>query len=135
MSNWSSSYEKRRDGFNIVAAITYTDGETTITEQFSGVDLTEAAIAEQARKRIRNVLEVGDAALIALQSGPITIPDAPVTDEKAQAVAAANLALSTAVRNAQFKALADPHVDAALAALDAAQTALAQSAQTATIEG
>lgn len=120
---WTASYTKSRVGFNIVAAIQYTDGKTTISEQFPGTDLTDAMIAEQARKRIQNVLEIGDIALAALQGGNIIIPEAPDNSQK-QAVVNAQVALNDAVRKAQFRALNDPDVDAALATLDAAQTAL-----------
>lgn len=57
MGKWTATVtDKYRDGanLNIVAEITYTDGVTTIVERFFGVDITDAAIAEQARKRIRN---------------------------------------------------------------------------------
>lgn len=131
---WTASYTRRRNGFNIVATITYTDGKTTIAEEFPGVDLTGATIAERARARIQNVLEVGDAALVALQGGPITIPDAP-DNTAPQAVAAANAKLGAAVRNAQLRALNDQDVNAALDELDAAQAVVAQSAGLATVKG
>ena len=117
---------KFRDGnnLNIVAEITYTDGVTTIVERFPAVDLTDAQIAEQARKRIRNVLEVGDAALAIISLGPITLPSDPVPDSKAVAVAAAARALQIAARDAQIKALNDPVATAALADLKAAEAAI-----------
>lgn len=114
--------------FNIVAEITYTDGISTIVERLPSVSLTDADIAEQARKRIRNVLEVGDAALAALTTGPIKIPDDPAPDPKAQAVAAASIALQIAFRDAQVTATGDVVAIAALQALKDAQAAQAQIA-------
>lgn len=124
MSNWTSTKSApRRVGWNIVVTITYTDGETIITEDYGASDLSDVAIAEQAYKRINNVLVPGDAALAALQAGPIT----PAIDAAKQAAQDANIALQAAVRNAQLKALNDPAVDAAAIAFDEAQAALAQT--------
>lgn len=115
----------RRDpgNFNIVVTIQYTDGATVVSENFAGVDLTDAVIAKQAKTRIENVLEVGDAAMAAIKLGPGTIPDDPITDPKQQAIFDASRELQQAVQKAQLKNLGSPDVDAAVAKLEAAQAA------------
>lgn len=123
---WTASYgNKRRDpvNFNIRVDITYTDGTQTIIEQiFGAVDLTDAQIAEQARKRIRNVLEVGDTALAALLGGLITLPPDPVPDPNQQVLVDAQIVFQKAFAAAQVKALNDP---ATQTAYDNLQTAIA----------
>lgn len=111
--------------FNIEVTIQYNNGKNSYTEMFGAVDLTDAAVAEQARKRIKNVFEPGDAAMAAITVD--TLPTSDLPDDpnaKLADIQAANNALMIAARKAQLKALNDPDVDAALIALDAAQASI-----------
>lgn len=128
---WQVIGPARRDpnNFNIVVKIRYSDGTTTYDENYGAVDITDAAIAEQARKRIQNVFEVGDVAIASVTvDAPPTSNLPPDPNAELADVQAANNTLMIAVRNAQLKALDDPGVNAALAALDAAQAAVSQAA-------
>lgn len=125
---WSATKTgKYRDpiNLNIGVEITYTDGTTTVVERFPGsIDLTEAEVAEQARKRIRNVLEVGDVTLATLTLGPIEIPPDPVVSPDQQKLMEAQRAFQVTLRDAQVKALNDPVAQEAFNKLKEAEVAV-----------
>jgi len=123
---WRISSGPVRDSasLNLVVTLEYSDGDNTYRENFGALDLTFDACAEQARKRIRNVLEPGDAALQALAqaaAGMAPTAELPSDPPDQTALQSAIAALNDAVRAAQLKALNDPDVDAALAAVATAQ--------------
>lgn len=119
---WTATVtQKGRDStnFNIVAVIEFSNGEATITERIGAVDLTDDQIAEHCRKRIRNVLEVGDAALSALSTGKVTLPSDPVTDdgkEQAQARLSQKLGVLELKKRVEAVKDGDPTIEADLTA-------------------
>ena len=129
----SSGPIRNAQNFNLDVTLEYSDGTVTYSEQFGAIDLTLDMCAEQARKRIKNVLIPGDAAMAAL-SAAVTdmeptdvLPSDPPVD-KQQALQVALLSLNDKAMVATLKALKDPDVDAALAAVDAAKADLAAAA-------
>lgn len=105
--------------FNIVAEISFTDGQVTINDRIGSVDLTDVQVAEHCRKRIRNVLEVGDAALAALTTGSVEVPEAPEPDEKQKAQVALSQKLGVLELKKRVAAVAelDPTITADLEAV------------------
>ena len=85
---------------------------------------------EQARKRIKNVLEAGDSALAAItlhDAGQQTeVPEYP--NAKLRALQDARAVLAAEAQKATLEALNNPKVDAALAAVEAAEAAVTASA-------
>ena len=126
---WTATVTRKyRDtsNFNIVAEIEFTDGTTTITDRTWSVELSDAYIAEHVRKRITNVLEVGDAALDALTVGPVTPAQPPDTTQQ-DAINAAQAQLRIELDKAAIaeKAAFNPKLQASYDAVLAAQAAIA----------
>lgn len=125
----SSGPTRNAQNFNLIVTLEYSDDTNIYSEQFGAADLTLEMCAEQARKRIKNVLIPGDTALAVLAAAaagmvPTTVLPADPAAGKQMALQAALMDLSDKARIASLKALKDPAVDAALAAADAAKADL-----------
>lgn len=138
---WTAEKQRLTRGVNdnefaIFVDILYTasDGQTVLEKEWrlgvvAPVSLVDPMIAEHARRRIRNVLEAGDAMLDGVALGAITLPPDPSPPKvpDPQLVADAGVKLQQ-YQDARERAFVSPDAadkSAAVAALDAFLTAKA----------